>query len=166
MDRYKRAVADLHHLFQVHGGSQVKRLSFSDYQHISLSPVRSSDLLKAFEDYKKNLFYPYFSDRLRIVLEKNWSKFRRFFPQLPKPGIMYLAIIGFIKKQCQVKVILGGSLVTSWMRINAWKNQFKGIIGFMLFPVQRTSASFNLVCQHKSINIIIPPFTSFLSMNT
>ncbi len=31
-----------------------------------------------------------------------------------------------------VKVILGGSLVTSWMRINAWKNQFKGIIDHVI----------------------------------
>ena len=133
MDRYKRAVADLHHLFQVHGGSQVKRLSFSDYQHISLSPVRSSDLLKAFEDYKKNLFYPYFSDRLRIVLEKTGVNFVGFSLNYLSQALCTFAIIGFIKKTMPgVKVILGGSLVTSWMRINAWKNQFKGIIDHVI----------------------------------
>lgn len=129
MDRYKRAVADLHRLFQIHGGPQVKRLSFSDYQHISLSPMRSDDLLKASTDYEKNIFYPYFRDRLRVTLEETGSKFVGFSLNYLSQALCTFAMIGFIKKTMPgVKVVLGGSLVTSWMRVNAWKDQFQGII--------------------------------------
>jgi len=129
IDRYKRAVADLHHLFQVHGGVQVKRLSFSDYQHMSLSPMRSNDLLKAFEEYEKNPFYPYFSHRIQTVLEKTGANFVGLSLNYLSQALNAFAIIGFIKNNMpDVKIVLGGSLVTSWMRIKAWKNQFRGII--------------------------------------
>jgi hypothetical protein len=38
-------------------------------------------------------------------------------------------MVGFIKKTMPgVKIILGGSLITSWTKVNKWKNQFQGIV--------------------------------------
>jgi hypothetical protein len=131
MDRYRRAVADLHRLFQVYGATQAKRLSFSDYQHINLSPLRSSDLLRAAVDYEQNLFYAYFSDRLRVALERTGARFVGFSLNYLSQALCTFAMIGFIKKTMPgIKVVLGGSLVTSWMRVNTWKNQFQGVVDY------------------------------------
>jgi hypothetical protein len=131
IDRYRRAVTDLHRLFQVHGASQIDRLSFSDYQHPHLSPLRSSDLLNATEDFEKNLFYPYFSNRLRVVLEKIGAHVVGFSLNYLSQALCTFAMIGFIRKIMPgIKIVLGGGLVTSWIRGNAWKNQFHGIVDY------------------------------------
>ena len=128
-ERYRSIVTDLHRIFQVHGGSQIKRLSFSDYQHIDLSPLRSADLLKAAEEYKQNFFYPYFRDSLRAALEKTGTDLVGLSLNYLSQALCTFAIIGFIKETMpDVQVVLGGSLVTSWIRVNVWKNQFQGIV--------------------------------------
>jgi hypothetical protein len=68
VDRYRRTVADLHRLFQVHVTSHGSRLTFSDFQHPHLSPLRSNDLLNATEDFEENLFFPYFSNRFLSII--------------------------------------------------------------------------------------------------
>jgi len=43
------------------------------------------------------------------------------------------AMAGFLKKQsANLKVILGGGLVTSWMSRPDWKNPFEGLVDLMV----------------------------------
>lgn len=131
IDHYRRAVADLHRLFQTYGTTEVSRLSFSDFQHPHLSPTRSSDLLGAAEDFEKNLFYPYFSSRVMVLAEKMGAHVIGFSLNYLSQALCTFAMIGFIRKAMPgIKIVLGGSLVTSWMRGNVWKKQFHGIVDY------------------------------------
>jgi hypothetical protein len=131
IDRYRRTITDLHRLLQVHTASKATRLSFSDYQHPQLSPLRSEDLLKTTEGFEENLFYPYFSKRLRIGLEKTGAHVVGFSLNYLSQALCTFAMIGFIKKAMpEIKIVLGGGLVTSWIRGNTWKNQFHGVVDY------------------------------------
>jgi tetratricopeptide (TPR) repeat protein len=130
--RYQRAVMDINHLLNMSGKSWHVDLSLADYHDQCLSPVKSADLISAAEKPQANPFYPYFQHRLMNALEEN--------PDLIGFSLNYLsqalctfAMIGFIKQiQPRQKIILGGSLVTSWIKLGACKNLFYGLVDDMV----------------------------------
>jgi hypothetical protein len=133
IDRYRKSVSDLHRLFETHRSSQVSRLTFSDFQHSHLSPLRSSDLHRSADDFEENLFYPYFSNRLRGLLEKMGPHVIGFSLNYLSQALCTFAMIGFIKKTMpEIKIVLGGGLVTSWIRGGVWKNQFQGLVDYTI----------------------------------
>ncbi len=127
--RYKRAVLDLDHLLKVGANSKGCRLSLANYQHPELSPVRSSDLIRAAERPEENPFYPYFAKRLRQVLEEEQPSVLGFSLNYLSQALCTFAMIGFLKRHGPgVKLALGGGLVTSWMRRPSWNNPFQGLV--------------------------------------
>lgn len=127
--RYKRAVADTNHLLRLRGGQRF-HLTLADYSDRELSPIRSSDLLRAAEKPEENPFFPYFSERLAALVESH--------PTLKMAGISlnYLSqalcsfsIMGFIRRQYpHLQLVLGGSLVTSWLSDPSWRNPFSALV--------------------------------------
>ena len=125
--RYQRAVMDINHLLNVGGKSRHVDLSLADYQDQSLSPVKSSDLISAAEKPQANPFYPYFQNRLMKALEGN-PDFIGFSLNYLSQALCTFAIIGFIKQiHPRQKIILGGSLITSWIKLGADKKTFSGL---------------------------------------
>jgi radical SAM superfamily enzyme YgiQ (UPF0313 family) len=129
LGRYKRAVSDLNRLIAKSGESCGDvRLSLSDYRHHGLSAVRSPDLLRAAEEFERNPFYEYFSKRISHALEL-------YSPDILGISLNYLSqamtafsIIGFIRARYgEVRIVLGGSLVTSWLRNPRWADPFSGL---------------------------------------
>jgi hypothetical protein len=126
--RYQRAVMDINRLLNVAGKSCVVSSSLADYQDKRLSPVKSADLIAASEKPQSNPFYPYFQYRLTEALASN-PDFVGFSLNYLSQALCTFAMIGFIKQiQPKQKIILGGSLVTSWIKIGAEKNIFGGLI--------------------------------------
>jgi len=129
---YKRAVADTNHLLNVAGKLSQIDLSLADYRDPCLSPVKSVDLITAAAKTQTNPFYPYFQNRLRNALEEN--------PDFIGLSLSYLsqvlstfAMIGFIKQIApRQKIILGGSLITSWMKLGVHKNIFQELVDEMV----------------------------------
>jgi len=129
IDRYTRTISDLQHILHVKSTPSANRLSFSDYQHSELSPLRSDDLLKAAEDFENSLFYPYFSKRLRAALEQTGAGIAGFSLNYLSQALCAFSAIGFLKKTMpDLTIVLGGSLITSWMKRGVWKSQFEGIV--------------------------------------
>jgi hypothetical protein len=154
-DRYSRAVSDIRRVLAVSGGENGAILGLADFQHPNLSPVRSTDLLCAAEHPEQNPFYPYFKERLPQIIQEASP------PQGQKAGfeaavvsedqkkrtqpiigisLNYLsqalcsfAMIGYIKKAFPgMTIILGGGLVSSWMRQPDWKNPFMGLVDHLI----------------------------------
>jgi radical SAM superfamily enzyme YgiQ (UPF0313 family) len=129
-DRYSRAVRDVNRVLESSAGAYGAISGLADYHHGQLSPVRSADLIAAAERPEGNPFHPYFSKRLRE------------FPDEPLVGfsLNYLsqalctfAMIGCAKKEFPgAKIVLGGSLVTSWMKRPGWKNPFAGLVDHLV----------------------------------
>jgi radical SAM superfamily enzyme YgiQ (UPF0313 family) len=121
-DTYKKTVLEVNRLLATAAGDNV-RVSLEDYEHAVLSPAKTDDLLYAAQYPEENPFYPYFSGRLREITEKERPLFLGFSLSYLSQALCTFAMIGFVKKHFPgIQIIIGGSLLTSWMKSPAWKN--------------------------------------------
>jgi hypothetical protein len=130
--RYQRAVADTNRLLEKAAGGRF-RLSLADYADHDLSPQRSSDLLEAAEHPERNPFYPYFSARLRQIMADSQTDTVGISLSYLSQALCSFAIAGFLRREFpRLRIILGGSLVTSWMGSPFWRMPFAGLIDTMV----------------------------------
>ena len=131
--RYRRAIKDLNRLLGVAAESNHVRLRLANYQHKELSPARSPDLIRAAENPEGNPFYTYFKGRLADYLRSERPSIIGFSLNYLTQALCTFAMIGFLKREYPgVKLILGGGLVTSWMRNPHWHNPFKGLVDHLV----------------------------------
>ncbi len=131
--RYRRAIKDLNRLLEMAGRSSGVRLGLTNYQHEELSPIRSTDLIRAAEKPEENLFYPYFKKRLAEHLKNEQPSVIGFSLNYLSQALCTFAMIGFLRQECPgVKLVLGGGLVTSWLRRPHWQNPFKGLVDHLV----------------------------------
>lgn len=92
-------------------------VSLADYEDGALSPLRSADLLQAAAQPERNPFYPYFRVRLMPLLKEQNHEIIGISVNYLSQGLCAFALIGFIRAIApRSKIILGGGLVTSWLR--------------------------------------------------
>jgi hypothetical protein len=129
LQQYKRAVSDLNRLIGKVGESKGVQLSLSNYRDPRLTAVRVSDLFRAAEEFENNVFHEYFSKRISRALEL-------YSPDVVGVSLNYLSqaltafsIIGFVRARYgKVRIVLGGSLISSWVRKPQWANPFSGLV--------------------------------------
>jgi hypothetical protein len=132
-DRYKRAVADIGRVLEKTEPNQRVKIELANYQDRDLSPVRSQDLLKAAARPEANPFYDYYKEAiLPVVMD----------PAIAAVGISLgflsqalcgFALIGLLKRERpDLDIILGGGLMTSWMRRPDWQNPFGELVDHMV----------------------------------
>jgi radical SAM superfamily enzyme YgiQ (UPF0313 family) len=132
-DRYRRAIKDLDRLLEMTARSNRVRLSLANYEHEELSPTRSSDLVRAAENPGDNPFYPYFRKRLTDLLQSEQPSIIGFSLNYLSQALCTFAMIGFLRREWTgVKLVLGGGLITSWMRRPHWKNPFEGLVDHLV----------------------------------
>jgi len=128
LDRYKRAVNDLGRALAAVSPQDVA-LGLADYGHRKLSPLRSVDLLAAAEKPESNPFYSYFRSRLHDLFMRKEPAAAGISVNYLNQALCAFAMIGFIRREFpDLKVILGGGLVTSWLKNPGWKNPFSGMV--------------------------------------
>jgi hypothetical protein len=127
--RYKRAVADTNRLLERAVDGRF-RLSLADYGDQHLSPVRTTDLLRAAERPEENPFYPYFSTRLhQLVADVGETAFVGVSLNYLSQALCSFSIMGFLRAAYPgMRIVLGGSLLTSWMSNPSWRNPFSGLL--------------------------------------
>jgi len=160
-DRYKRAVMGVNRVLENAALSHGIRLSLANYTDRKLSPLRSVDLIRSWENPEENLFYPYFSGRLLGLLEENEPKAVGFSLNYLSQALCAFAMAGFLKKHsANLEVILGGGLVTSWMSRPDWRNPFEGLADRMVSgPGEDALLSFAGVCG--SGDRVVPDYGDF-----
>ncbi|OGP73691.1 MAG: radical SAM protein [Deltaproteobacteria bacterium RBG_16_49_23] len=132
-DRYRRAIKDLNRLLEMTSHSSRVRISLANYQHEELSPARSGDLIKSAEHPEENPFYPYFRKRLTGLLRNEQPPLIGFSLNYLSQALCTFAMIGFLKREWPgIQLILGGGLVTSWMRRPHWQNPFEGLVDHLV----------------------------------
>ena len=125
--RYRRAVSDLNRILAVSSLHRGAVVGLSDYRHASLSPVRSADLIAAASMPQDNPFHPYFSRRLPELLDGVGTV--GFSLNFLSQALCTFAMIGYVRRQHPAaRIVLGGGLVTSWMRRPGWRNPFGGLV--------------------------------------
>lgn len=138
-DRYGRAVADVNRALESSSKAYHAVPGLTDYHHQLLSPVRSADLIFAAEHPEQNPFTPWFSMRLSEVLDKMSSSNKNaayvigFSLNYLSQALCTFAMIGHVRKNHpEYRIILGGGLVTSWMKGPAWKDPFGGLVDHLI----------------------------------
>src|SRR3990172_2327931 len=148
-DRYRRTVKDINRVLAISVNRDNVLLGLADYQDQRLSSLRSADLIAAAEHPEQNPLYPWFRRRLSEVLEKALSPRRRqeregklgdekklivgFSLNYLSQALCTFAMIGFIKKEFpRAKIVLGGGLVSSWMKRPDWKNPFGSFVDHLI----------------------------------
>ena len=131
--RYRRAVADVNRVLALAGQQRHVALSLANYQEQGLSPLSSGDLLLAAETFETNIFFPYFAARLPALIEEARPALigisLNYLSQVPTA----FAMAGFLKNRYPgLPLVLGGGLVTSWLRKPDWNNPFAGLIDYCI----------------------------------
>ena len=131
--RYRRAIEDLNRLLEVTALSKSVRLGLANYEQKERSPARSTDLLYSAENPEDNPFYPYFKKRLTELLKEEGPSVVGFSLNYLSQALCTFAMIGFLRREFPgVKLVLGGGLVTSWMRRPPWRNPFEGLVDYLV----------------------------------
>ncbi len=127
MDRYPTAVRDLNRVLAMAGTTSAATLGLADYRHAERSPLRSADLLWAAENPRQNPFFTFFNQRLPQLLD-GISTVGISLNYLSQ-ALTTFGLIGLLRQQYpQLKVVLGGGLVGSWLARPDWRNPFDGLV--------------------------------------
>ncbi|QEM67337.1 radical SAM protein [Geobacter sp. FeAm09] len=130
-DRYSRAVNDLNRLLAVAGRASGAVVGLADYQHVRLSPLRSADLLFSAGHPEQNPFYPWFSAGFEQWLDGVATV--GFSLNYLSQALTTFAMIGQVRKRFPaLRIVLGGGLVTSWLRRPGWENPFGGLVDHLI----------------------------------
>ena len=105
------------------------RLTLANYRHHDRIPVRSADLIRQSEHPEDNPFFAYYEDGLLPGLESQ-------APDIIGISLLYLtqalcafALIGCIRRRFpEIRIVLGGGLITSWMSAPDWRDPFAGLV--------------------------------------
>jgi len=134
IDRYRNAVLDINRVLKVASEKSGSVASIANYKNETLSPVKSEDLIKAADTPESNVYFPYFEKRFK-ELDKECGGLTTIGISLNflNQALTAFAIIGWLKKTSpHIRIVLGGGLVTSWMRMPSWNNPFTGIVDVMI----------------------------------
>lgn len=131
-DRYSRVVKDLGRVL-----AEVTLPGFivglANYEDRNKSPLRSGDLLAAAERPEDDPFSSFFMPGLRRLLHEREPSFVGISLNYLSQALCAFSMAGFLRREApQAKIILGGGLVTSWMRNPGWKNPFGGLVDHMV----------------------------------
>ncbi len=133
IDRYTRAVKDVNRILEKSLHPSRVMISLNNYQDQDLSPLKSSDLIRTAEEPWKNPFYGYFHDRLIPQLSNASDNFIGLSINFLSQALTAFSMIGCLKQEYPGRrIILGGGLVTSWMKSPGWKNPFAGLVDDMI----------------------------------
>lgn len=132
-DRYKRTVTDINRVLEMSASRNNATLGLANYHHHELSPVKSSDLIRAAETPDQNPFYAYFTKRISGLLEEKSASVMGFSLNYLSQALSVFAMAGFLRKEFPgMKIVLGGGLITSWMKRPGWRNPFKGLVDCLI----------------------------------
>ena len=128
LSKYKRAVADVNRVLAGVGEPFEAEITLANYQD-NTSPVKSKALLESARAYEENIFYPLYERVVTRALEESKADVVGISLAYLSQAVPAFALIGFLRARFPgCKIILGGGLVTSWLRSPLWKNPFSGLV--------------------------------------
>lgn len=129
ISRYTKTVREISRILEVNSKAFVTQVNLTNFQHDTLSPVSSIDLIHSSEHPEENVFYPYFKQRFSSILEEHEPRIVGFSLNYLSQALTTFAMIGLLRQLTpQVKIILGGGLITSWMKRPDWHDPFGGLV--------------------------------------
>ena len=126
---YNSAVKEINRILEKVSALSGTHVTLNNYSQNRLSPVKSADLLLSAQQPETNVFYPYFHRRLISLLEGHAPRIMGFSLNYLSQALTCFAMIGYLRSiSPKTKIILGGGLVTSWIKRPGWLNPFAGLV--------------------------------------
>ncbi|MFC2140641.1 B12-binding domain-containing radical SAM protein [Candidatus Auribacterota bacterium] len=153
IDNYNRIVKRLNRILTIAGREYDYLLTLGDCSHKNLSPLNSDDLIKSAHHPEKNPFYDYYQSVLIPKIEKESPEIIGLSINFLSQALCAFALIGLIRKTFpNVKLSVGGGLITSWIRNSDWKDPFSGLIDYAIDGPGESffSSYFNIDCPLRS----------------
>jgi hypothetical protein len=133
VDRYAQTVLELNRVLSQQATAGGPQVQLANYQDPKRSPVNSRDLMAIFESPEENPFFPYFEKRLTGLMETGRFGIAGISVNFLTQALCAFALIGLLKRIAPLaRIMLGGGLITSWMKRPDWKNPFSGIVDEMV----------------------------------
>jgi hypothetical protein len=130
--RYEKTVLEINRILEITGNSIVTA-SLSNYSDNELSPLDSRDLLDIAENPEKSIFFPFFKKRIPELLEEFSPKYIGISLNYLSQALNSFALIGYLSRIApEIKIVVGGGLITSWVSNPHWKNPFEGLINHII----------------------------------
>lgn len=124
---YQLMVSDLNRLLKLAAAQH--NLTLADYRDARFSPVRSGDLLAAAREWRTNPFAAFFAPRLTGLVEEHNPAVIGFSVNYLSQALCAFAMAGFVKERWpQVRLVMGGGLITSWSTRAGFVSPFGGLI--------------------------------------
>jgi hypothetical protein len=133
IDKYKISVHNINRILTQIAGEKKQCVSLNDYENNSLSPVKSEDLIYAFEHPEENVFYPYFHSRFPSLLNDYSPEWIGISLGFLNQAICGFSLAGYIRRIAPtIRLVLGGSLVNSWANVVNPDHLFKGVFDYII----------------------------------
>ena len=134
LDRYKNAVRDITKILSLASENTGSLVSLANFKHDYLSPVKTKDLATAAEHPQDNIYFAYFERRFKaLAKESPGIDTVGFSLNFLNQALTTFAMIGHLRAMYpSTRIIVGGGLVTSWMRQPGWKNPFPSHVDLMV----------------------------------
>lgn len=162
IDRYRRAVGDVNHLLQTAFPGLTASPSLCDYHDSRLTPVRSQDLLYSAKHPELNPFYDYMEKSLSLKIEVACPALIGISINYLSQALTGFAVAGFIRRRFpQAGIIMGGGLITSWMKNCAWSKGFSGLIDRFIAGPGEDPLLELLGASHETGDFYVPDYVGF-----
>ncbi|HOO39337.1 MAG TPA: radical SAM protein [Deltaproteobacteria bacterium] len=126
---YNSSVGEINRILTMVSARADSHVTLNNYAHDRLSPVKSSDLLRSARQPENNVFYPYFKERFVSIFEEHTPRIAGFSLNYLSQALTCFAMIGCLRSiSPDTKIIVGGGLVTSWIKRPGWNNPFAGLV--------------------------------------
>lgn len=100
-------------------------ISLNEYRDTNLSPLKSEDIAYAAEHPEINIFFPYWSKRIPLLLEIVSPSMVGVSVNTFHQVLCAAAIIGLIRKlSSDLPIIVGGSMITTWSQNGTLRDNF------------------------------------------
>ena len=124
----RRAVIEIDHALGVLSGGRACRVGLTTYRHENLSPLRSVDLIASAENPEENVFFPYLDTLVSDILTRHAPDVVGISVTFLDQALTAFALAGLVRERApRVRIVLGGGLVTSWVKGPCRDNPFAGV---------------------------------------
>ncbi len=128
-DKYKRAVHDINRLIHINGLASGAHITLSNYISSMLAPVRSLDLIRSAEEFENNPFFDSFQKGIFKRVHQRQPAIIGISVNFMSQALGAFAIAGFVRKELpDIRIVMGGGLISSWMKIPGFTNPFAGLV--------------------------------------
>ena len=132
-DRYQRAVRDCNRVLCKSSDLPSLSISLADFQNSELSLHQSRDLLQAAKDHDQSIFLPLYRKRVNALIREATDSFIGISLNYLSQALPAFELAGYLRKEFPgCKLIVGGGLVTSWLRSPDWVNPFGRLFDHMI----------------------------------